>query len=93
MSPTLAALHLANFLLPGLLLGLLSAAAAKLVWGRALAGRSWLGMAAWGGTAALLAQVGALLLTGRDGSMAGHAASVLACALGLYLGGFAGRRG
>lgn len=92
MSATLATLHLVNAVLPGLLLGALSAAAAKLVWPRALSGRSWGLLAAWGGAAALLGQFGALVLTGRDGSMAGHAASVLACALGLYLGGFAGRR-
>lgn len=92
MSPGLALLHLLNLLLPGLLLGALTAAAAKLIWRRELADRPWRRLAAWSGAAAAAATVLGLVLLGRDGSMAAHAGSVLAAALALYAAGFrAGR--
>lgn len=86
-----ALIHLLNFVLPALLLGSIAALLAKLVWLRALGGTSVLRLAAWASGAALLAGVGGLILTGRDGSMTTYGAMVLACAAGLAWAGW-GRR-
>ena len=83
--------HLANLLLPALLLGALAALLAKGLWRRELQGASWLRLATWAGGAAMLALLAGLALTGRDGAMATYAAMVLACAAGLGWAGW-GRR-
>lgn len=86
-----ALIHLLNFLLPALLLGSIAALLAKLVWLRALGGVPLLRLAGWGTGGALLALVGGLILTGRDGAMATYGAMVLACAAALGWAGW-GRR-
>lgn len=89
MTASLALIHLANFVLPALGLGAVAAALAKLAWWRALKPVAWWRLALWGSTAALLALVGGLVVTGRDGAMATYAAMVVACAAAL---GWAGWR-
>jgi hypothetical protein len=91
MSVLDALLHLANFVLPALLLGGIAAGLAKLVWLRALKPVSWARLAVWASGAALLALVGGLIVTGRDGAMATYGAMVLACAVSLGWAGW-GRR-
>jgi hypothetical protein len=83
--------HLANLLLPALLLGGIAALGAKGLWRRELQGTPWLRLAAWASGGALLALIGGLVLSGRDGSMATYAAMVLACAAALGWAGW-GRR-
>jgi hypothetical protein len=93
MGPLDAANHLLNLFLPALALGALSAALAKLLWRRALAGQPWarLALPAMASTAAMV--LAGLLLFGRDGRMATYVAMVLACAITLWWRGFGpGRR-
>jgi hypothetical protein len=94
MGPLDAIGHLLNLFLPALLLGALSAAAAKLAWRRELATVPWRHLAG----AACAASAGAVLLGlvvfGRDGTMAMYAAMVTACAFTLWWRGFGpGRTG
>jgi hypothetical protein len=91
MSALDALLHLANFVLPALLLGGIAAALAKLAWLRALRPVPWLRLAGWASGGALVALVGGLAVTGRDGAMATYGAMVLACAVALGWAGW-GRR-
>jgi hypothetical protein len=91
MSALDSLLHLANFALPALLLGGIAAALAKLAWFRALRPVPWLRLAGWASGGALLALVGGLVVTGRDGAMATYGAMVLACAVSLGWAGW-GRR-
>ena len=91
MSALDSLLHLANFALPALLLGSIAAALAKLAWFRALRPVPWLRLAGWASGGALLALVGGLVVTGRDGAMATYGAMVLACAASLGWAGW-GRR-
>lgn len=81
--------HLLNFVLPAFGVGALAAALAKLAWRRELRGVRWLRLALWAGGAGMLASLGALLLFGRDGTMAAYGAMVLASALALWWAGFA----
>jgi len=83
--------HLANFVLPALLLGGLASAGAKLLWRRSLQEVAIVRLAAWSSGAAALALLAGLLLTGRDGAMSTYAAMVLACAAALAWAGW-GRR-
>ena len=85
--------HLANFLLPAVMLAALTAGLAKLLWRGALAGVPWRRLAGHAALAGLLALVGGLVLQGRDGRMATWAALVVANAIGLWWAGFGpGRR-
>lgn len=86
-----ALIHLANFLLPALLLGGIAALLVKLVWMRTLKAVPLARLAAWGSGGALLALVAGLVLSGRDGAMATYGAMVLACAASLGWAGW-GRR-
>ena len=93
MGPLDALGHLANFFLPAVLLGLLAAAGAKLLWRRELAAVRWRRLAAGACLACAVVTLAGLVLTGRDGRMATYAAMVLACALTLWWLGFGpGRR-
>lgn len=83
MTVSLALIHLTNFVLPAVLLGLVAAALAKLLWLRALMAVPLLRLAGWAAGAALTALVGGLLVTGRDGAMATYGAMVVACAAAL----------
>ncbi|MBA2722603.1 MAG: hypothetical protein H0U56_06830 [Methylibium sp.] len=91
MTASLALIHLMNFVLPALMLGFVAAALAKLVWRRALEPVPLLRLGGWASGAALLALIGGLLLTGRDGAMATYGAMVVACAAALGWAGWARR--
>jgi hypothetical protein len=93
MGPLDALWHLANLFLPALALGVLSAALAKLLWRRELAGVRWRRLAVPACAAGVLVTLAGLLLFGRDGRMATYAAMVVACALTLWWRSFGpGRR-
>jgi hypothetical protein len=93
VGPLDAVWHLLNFVVPAFGLGLLSAAGAKLLWRRELAGTGWRRLARDASLASLLVLVAGLVLTGHDGRMATYAAMVAACALTLWWRGFGpGRR-
>jgi hypothetical protein len=83
MTVSLALIHLMNFVLPALLLGFVAAALTKLIGPRRLRTVPLLRLGGWASAAALLALVGGLLMTGRDGAMATYAAMVVACAAAL----------
>ncbi len=73
--------HLANFVLPAVGVGSLTAALCKLFWRRSLARTSWFTLA-WQASAAGLAVLAAgLMITGHDGRMLTWVALVVACAL------------
>jgi hypothetical protein len=88
MSALDALLHLLNFLLPAALLGAIAAALAKLLWTKTLRGVRWVGLAAWTSFAAGAAAVAGLAITGRDGTVLGYGAMVLACAAALLWAGW-----
>ncbi len=91
MSAFDALLHFANFVLPALLLGGIAAGLAKLAWFRALKPVPWWRLAGWASGGALLALVGGLVVTGRDGAMVTYGAMVLACAVSLGWAGWGKR--
>lgn len=88
MGPLDAIGHLLNLFLPAVLLGSLSAAAAKLVWRRELSAVRWRRLAVPACLASAAAVLAALVLQGRDGTMAMYAAMVTACAFTLWWRGF-----
>ena len=73
--------HLANFVLPALGVGALSAALCKLFWRRALARVSWFTLAWQAGAAGVAVLVAGLVITGHDGRMVTYAGLVVACAV------------
>jgi hypothetical protein len=73
--------HLANFILPALGMGALTAALCKAVWRRSLARTPWFTLAWQSSAAGLAVLVAGLVLTGHDGRMLSWAALVVACAL------------
>jgi len=93
MGPLDATWHLLNFFAPALFTGLIAAGLAKLLWWRRLRGASWWRLGLWAAAPAALALLGALVLFGRDGKMAGYALMVVGCALGLGWGAFRPVRG
>ena len=93
MSPLAAFSHLANLLLPALLLGGMAAGLAKLLWRQELAAVRWRRLALAAAGAAALVVVLGLVVFGRDGRMATYAGMVLASAGALWWWGFGpGRR-
>jgi len=93
MGPLDALNHLLNLFLPALGLGLLAAAAAKLVWRRELSTVAWRRLALPACASSAVVMLGGLVLFGRDGKMATYGAMVLVCALTLWWQGFGpGRR-
>ena len=76
--------HLLGFLAPAMALGLLSAAAAKVLWRAELRSVRWLSLAVSAAVASLVAEMSALILTGRDAKMMSYMGMVLACAAGLW---------
>ncbi|HEX2540895.1 MAG TPA: hypothetical protein VHM00_07410 [Caldimonas sp.] len=80
--------HIAGFLVTPLVLGGLSAFAARLLWRRDMSGCSVWRLWAWASTAAALASFAGLMVSGRDGQMATYAAMVLASAVALWWMGF-----
>lgn len=73
--------HLIGFLLPGVALGVMTSTGVWFLWRRAARSIGWVRLAAVSVSACLLATLGAWGLTGRDGTMAGYAAMIVACAL------------
>ena len=93
MEPLDALWHLGNLFMPALMLGLLSAALAKLLWRRQLAAVTWRRLAVPAALACALVTLTGLVVFGRDGKMATYAGMVLACAFTLWWRGFGpGRR-
>ena len=88
MGPLDAIWHVLNFLLPAFSLGLLSAAGAKLLWRRELAGVAWKRLARDACIASALVLVAGLVAFRHDGRMATYGAMVLACAVMLWWRGF-----
>jgi hypothetical protein len=88
MGPLDAIGHLMNLVLPAVLLGAMSAAGAKLAWRKGLATVSWRRLALPACAASSAVVLAALVLLGRDGSMAMYAAMVTACAFTLWWRGF-----
>jgi hypothetical protein len=88
MGPVDAFWHLSNLFLPALLLGALTAALAKLMWRRELAGVQWSWLAAAAMAASAAVALLGLIVFGRDGRMATYAGMVLATAGALWWRGF-----
>ena len=91
MDPWDAFLHLANFFMPALGVGLISALLSKVLWHGQLKGVGLMRLASWAALAGALVLVGGLVLFGHDGKMATYGGMVLACAAGLWWAGW-GRR-
>ena len=92
MGPLDAFWHLANLIAPGLGLGLIAAALAKLLWRRELAAVPWRRLATWAASASIVVLLAGLVISGRDGRMGTYGAMVMACAAALWWTGFR-RRG
>ena len=73
--------HLANFMLPAIGVGALTAALCKLLWRRGLARTSWFTLAWQASAAGLAVLVAGLGMTGHDGRMLTWTALVVACAV------------
>ncbi|MBW8760040.1 MAG: hypothetical protein JF586_20790 [Burkholderiales bacterium] len=73
--------HIANFALPAVGVGALTAALCKLFWRKGLARTSWFTLAWQASAAGLAVLVAGLVVTGHDGRMTTYAALVVACAL------------
>ncbi len=73
--------HIANFVLPAVGVGALTAALCKLFWRRGLARTSWFTLAWQASAAGLAVLVAGLVITGHDGRMITWVALVVACAL------------
>ena len=73
--------HIANFVLPAVGVGMLSAGLCKLLWRRSLARSSWATLAWQSSAAGLVVLIAGLLITGHDGRMVTYAALVAACAV------------
>ena len=73
--------HLAGFLLPAVFVGLIASAGVALLWRRAVRQVGWARLLAASCLACLVAAVLSLVVTGRDGTMAGYGAMVVACAV------------
>jgi hypothetical protein len=93
MGPMDAFWHVTNLFGPGLMLGALASALAKLLWRKELAAVPWKRLAGPACAACAAVVLAGLVITGRDGRMATYAAMVVACALTLWWQGFGpGRR-
>lgn len=88
MDPLDALWHLGNLFAVPLLMGVIAAGLAKLLWRAALAGVAWQPLALWCCGAACGITLGGLVIFGRDGRMATYGAMVLGCALVLWWRGF-----
>jgi len=81
MSPLDAFWHVANLFIPAWGLAALLALAIKGLWRKQAGALAWRRLWVWGGLGGTAAIVAALVVTGRDGSMAGYALLVLGVAL------------
>ena len=73
--------HLANFVLPAVGVGALTAALCKLFWRRELSRVSWFTLAWQACAAGLAVLVAGLVITGHDGRMITYVGLVIACAV------------
>jgi hypothetical protein len=73
-----------NFFAPAVVVACFTAGAAKLVWRKTLHATSWWRLSGWATVGNALALIGALVVFGRDGKMAGYGLMVLACGLSLW---------
>jgi hypothetical protein len=80
--------HLGNLLAPALGVGVLGAVLVKGIWRRALSRVALGRLTRWAVLAGGVGLFTGLLLTGRDGRMAVHAATVAGVALGLWWAAF-----
>ena len=76
--------HICDFAAPAILLGVISATAAKWLWRGPLRTVPWIQLGCSAAAASLLACIAGLVITGRDGKMVTYAAMVLACAISLW---------
>jgi hypothetical protein len=83
-------IHIGNFFLPAMGLGMIAALFTKLAWPRRLAKVSWLRLAIAASLASMAALVLGLIMLGRDGKMLTYSAMVLASACALWLTGLRG---
>jgi len=88
LHPVDAFWHLVNFFIPALGVGFLAAGAAKLLWRKELATRSWVRLGSWASGAMAAVLVAGLLVLQHDGKMATYGAMIVACALALWWAGF-----
>jgi hypothetical protein len=72
--------HLANFVLPAIGVGAITAALCKLFWRRTLARIPWFTLAWQSSVAGLGVLAAGLVITGHDGRMVTWAGLVVACA-------------
>lgn len=92
MGPIDAFWHLSNLLLPAVMMGLLCAGLAKLVWRRALRSVPYRRLATWATGAGVAALLVGWAAFGRDGRMASYALLVVSTAAALAWAGFRPRR-
>ena len=76
--------HISDFAAPAILLGVISATAAKWLWRGPLRAIPGIHLGCSAAAASLLACIAGLVITGRDGKMVTYAAMVLACAISLW---------
>jgi hypothetical protein len=88
MGPLDALIHIGNFFLSALGVGLISAFLVKRLWRQDLAGVAFSRLAVWAVSAGALVLIGGLVITGRDGRMVTYGAMVIACALALLWAGW-----
>jgi len=88
VGPLDAIWHVLNLIVPALGVGMLSAAGAKLLWRRELAGRRWRVLARDASLACAVVLVAGLVVFGHDGKLATYGAMVVVCALTLWWRGF-----
>ncbi|MCR5866862.1 MAG: hypothetical protein ACK4PH_21645 [Aquincola tertiaricarbonis] len=80
--------HVLNLFAPALGVGLIAAAAAKLLWRKELAKASYLRLLLWAFSAGAAVLLAGLVVLGQDGRMLTYGAMVLACATALWWAGF-----
>ena len=73
--------HLANFVLPAIGVGALTATLCKLFWRRSLARTPWFTLAWQASAAGLAVLVAGLAITGHDGRIGTYAGLVVVCAI------------
>lgn len=91
MGPWDALIHLANFFMPAVGVGVMAALLCKLLWHAELKGVRLRRLATWAIAAGAAVLVAGVVVFGRDGKMATYGAMVLAAALALWWAGW-GRR-
>lgn len=80
--------HIANFFAPALGVGLIAAAATKLIWRRELKATGWLRLAVWSSASMAIVSILGLFIFEHDGKMITYAAMMVACAAALWWAGF-----